>query len=122
MSDRERLLHLNEEYVRASLTGDVRWYHELLAEDFVCIESDGSVLDRKAFLRQTAHGSDLVLYRLEEVDVRCYGDVGLVRATGRWVSKLGTRGMSRYTDIYVRIDNDWRVVSAQVTRPAAKEA
>ena len=117
MSEMQRLLDLNEAYVRASLTGDVRWYSEWLAEDFICIESDGSVLDRKAFLRQAAHGSDLVLYRLEEVDVRFYGAVGLVRATGRWVAKDGTRGTSRYTDVYVRVDDDWRVVSAQVTRP-----
>jgi ketosteroid isomerase-like protein len=117
MSDVHRLQQLNNEYIGAVLAGDVAWYRIRLAEEFVCIESDGSVLDKAAFLRKTAAGSDLAEYRLENVDVRQYGDVALVRATGRWRTKDGTPGMSRYTDVYVRTDGDWYVVSAQITRP-----
>jgi ketosteroid isomerase-like protein len=84
----------------------------------VCIESDGSVLDKVAFLQMTAGGSDLAEYQLEEVNVRQYGDVALVRATGRWRARDGRPGLSRYTDIYVRTGDDWRAVSAQITRPA----
>lgn len=119
MPDVARLRALNEQYVRASLAGDVEWYRRHLAEDFVCIESDGSVLDKAAFLWMTARGSDLATYRIEAVDVRLFGDVALVRATGAWTAKDGTPGLSRYTDVYVRSDDEWRVVSAQITRPAA---
>jgi len=118
MTEREALHQLNEQYVRASLAGDVAWYDARLAADFVCIESDGSVLDKPAFLSRTACGSDLADYRLAEVDVRCYGDVALVRALGVWTTKSGTPGTSRYVDVYVRSDGDWKVVSAQITRPA----
>jgi ketosteroid isomerase-like protein len=109
---------LNEQYVQASLAGDVEWYRAHLADEFVCIESDGSVLDKKAFLQMTAKGSDLPEYRLVEVDIRFYGDVALVRATGLWTAKNGTPGMSRYVDVYVRSGDDWKAVSAQITRPA----
>jgi ketosteroid isomerase-like protein len=119
MSDVERLRELNEQYVRACLAGDVAWYHARLADDFVCIESDGRVLDKAAFLRMTAAGSDIAEYRLERVDVRQYGDVALVRATGAWRTKDGAPGVSRYVDVYVRAGGDWRVVSAQITRPTA---
>ena len=112
------LQRLNERYVQASLAGDVEWFRERLAEDFVCIESDGSVLDKTAFLRMTARGSDLAEYRLDEVDIRCYGEVALVRATGLWTARDGTPGVSRYVDVYVRSGGDWKAVSAQVTRPA----
>jgi ketosteroid isomerase-like protein len=108
---------LNQEYVQASLAGDVEWFQAHLADDFVCIESDGSLLDKAAFLRMTAQGSDLAEYRLEDVAIRIYGDVALVRATGSWTAKDGTPGMSRYVDIYVRANGDWRAVSAQITRP-----
>ena len=38
-SPREQELRLlNEEYVRASLGGDVQWFDAHLAHDFVCIE------------------------------------------------------------------------------------
>jgi ketosteroid isomerase-like protein len=119
MSREDQIRRLNEQYVEASLAGDVEWYRHRLAEDFVCIDSDGSVLDKTAFLRMTAQGSDLAEYRLDEVDVRFFGDVALVRATGLWTSKSGVPGISRYTDIYVIAGDDWKVVSAQITRPAS---
>ncbi len=118
MSREERLCMLNEQYVRVSLAGDVEWYRAHLADEFVCIESDGTVLNKNAFLQMTAHGSDLAEYRLDEVEVRFYGDVALVRATGSWTAKNGTPGMSRYVDVYVHSGDDWKVVSAQITRPA----
>jgi ketosteroid isomerase-like protein len=114
----EELLQLNRDYIAASLRGDVAWYREHLAEDFVCIDSDASVLDKAAFLKQTAEGSDLAEYRLQEVDLRFYGDVALVRATGAWIGKNGKPGISRYLDVYVRKDGAWKAVSAQITRPA----
>lgn len=117
MTPEEELEQLNEQYVKASLAGDVEWYRRRLAEEFVCIESDGSVLDKAAFLRQTAQGSDLVEYRLDRVDIRLYGEVGLVRVTGSWTAKDGIPGVSRYVDVYARSGDEWKVVSAQITRP-----
>lgn len=118
MSREQELLRLNEQYVQASLAGDVEWYREKLADEFVCIDSDGSLLDKPAFLRMTGLGSDLDTYRLVDVDVRFYGDVALVRAMGSWRAKNGDLGVSRYVDVYVRSNGEWQVVSAQVTRPA----
>ena len=118
MTQEQHLRRLNEEYVKASLSGDVGWYRAHLADDFVCIEADGSVLDKAAFLRMTSQGSDLAEYRLDEVNVRFYGDVALVRASGSWKTKHGIPGVSRYVDVYVRAGQEWKVVSAQITRPA----
>ncbi len=122
MSREEQIRRLNQQYIDASLAGDVEWYRRMLAEDFVCIDSDGSVLDKTAFLRQTAQGSDLAEYRLDEVEIRFYGDLAWVRATGLWTSKAGVPGISRYIDIYVLKGGEWQVISAQITRPAAAVA
>jgi ketosteroid isomerase-like protein len=119
MSRDALLRQLNEQYIRASLAGDVEWYRAHLADEFVCIESDGTVLDKASFLRMTAKGSELANYRLDEVDVRFYGDVALVRATGSWTSKSGTPGLSRYVDVYAHSGSEWKAVSAQITRPRA---
>ncbi len=117
MPPEDTLRQLNEQYIRASLGGDVEWYQAHLADEFMCIESDGAVLDKAAFLRMTAKGSDLADYRLDEVDVRFYGDVALVRATGSWTTKSGTPGLSRYVDVYAKSGSEWKAVSAQITRP-----
>ena len=118
MSREKRLHLLNEQYVRASLAGDVEWYRAHLADEFVCIDSDGSVLDKNAFLQMTANGSELAKYRLDEVDIRFYGEVALVRCMGSWTAKNGTPGISRYVDVYVQSGDGWKAVSAQITRPS----
>ena len=117
MSPEEHLQLLNEQYITSMLAGDVKWYRERLADEFVCIDYDGSLLDKAAFIRKIAHGSELAEYQLGDVDVRIYGDVALVRAKGAWTGKDGIPGVSRYIDVYVRSGDEWKVVSAQVTRP-----
>jgi hypothetical protein len=117
MTNEDQIRQLNEAYVQASLSGDVTWYQAHLAEEFVGIESDATVLDKAAFLRMTAQGSDLAHYHLDDVEVHFYNEVALVRCTGSWLTKHGTPGISRYVDIYVCQENAWKVVSAQITRP-----
>jgi ketosteroid isomerase-like protein len=115
-SDRATLERLNQEYVDAFMDSDVEWYREHLADDFVVIESDGSVFNKEEFLSNTAKGPDVTDYNLQKVDVRIYGNVALVQATGLWTTKDGSKGMSRYTDVYVQSGETWKTVSAQITR------
>src|SRR3989442_12213541 len=98
-TDRTTLERLNQEYVDAFMKADVDWYREHLAEDFVCIESDGSVLHKQQFLVNAAKGPDVADYNLEHVDGRIYGDTALVHATGLWTRQDGSMGMSRYIDV-----------------------
>lgn len=119
-SDLITLKRLNQEYVDAFMNADVDWYQEHLAEDFVCVESDGSVLNKIQFLSNTVKGPDVIDYKLHEVDVRIYGNAALVRATGVWIKEEGSMGMSRYTDVYIRTNNEWKAVSAQITRTTRK--
>lgn len=112
----QELRCLNEDFVRALMSGDVEWYRARLTDDFVCIESDGLILDKAAFLRRTAWGSTLASYALEDVAVSIYGDVALVRAKARWTDKFGITGLSRHLGVCVHIRGEWKFVSVQVTR------
>lgn len=111
---------LNEEYIRSILIGDVAWFREYLADDFVCIESDATLVDKADFLRRTAEEPTTASYHLDDVSLAFHGDVALVRAKGSWVATNGTRGFSRYVDVYVRSGDAWKVVSAQITRPPSQ--
>jgi ketosteroid isomerase-like protein len=120
-SDKTTLEQLNQKYVDAFMNADVDWYREHLAEDFVCIEADGSVLNKIEFLTSTSKGPDVGDYKLEDVDVRIYGDAALVQATGLWTSKDGSTGISRYIDVYVKQSDEWKTVSAQITRTSGTQ-
>ena len=115
-SDKTILQRLNQEYVDAFMNADVEWYRKHLADDFVVIESDGSVLNKAQFLTNAANGPDVVDYKLQGVDVRIYGNAALVQATGVWTGQDGSQGMSRYTDVYVQTVAGWKTVLAQITR------
>lgn len=114
--DKAILERLNREYIDAFMNANVDWYREHLAEDFVCIESDGSLLHKQKFLANVARGPDVVGYKLEQTDVRVYGDAALVQATGLWTHRDGSKGMSRYIDVYIKREDQWKTVSAQITR------
>src|SRR5712691_2959066 len=92
-SDKSTLERLNQEYVDAFMNADVEWYREHLAEDFVCIESDGTIFNKQEFLSNTLKGTDVTDYKLEHVDVRIYGNAALVQATGLWTREDGSMGM-----------------------------
>ena len=115
MSDEALLTELTAQYIESFMTADVEWYRQHLADDFVCIESNGSVLDKPQFLRQTADGPGVQSYRLEHVRVRIHGDVALVYGTGVFTRSDGTTGTSRYTDVYAKTDGGWKAISAQIT-------
>jgi ketosteroid isomerase-like protein len=115
VSDEATLKQLNEQYVASFLKSDVQWYQQHLTEDFVCTESDGTVLDKASFLRDAAKGPGVADYQLVEVRVRVIGDTGLIHAQGKATRKDGTIINSRYTDVYVRVNGEWKAASAQIT-------
>ena len=48
------LTALNRDYIHSVQHGDVQRFEEILAEDFLCSNPDGSLVDKKQFLAQTA--------------------------------------------------------------------
>ena len=46
-SDLDALTALNRDYIHSVQHGDVRRFDEILAEDFLCSNPDGSLVDRK---------------------------------------------------------------------------
>jgi uncharacterized protein DUF4440 len=48
------LTALNRDYIHSVQHGDVHRFDEILAEDFLCSNPDGSLVDKNQFLAQTA--------------------------------------------------------------------
>ena len=68
-SDIDALTALNRDYVHSVQHGDVRRFDEILAEDFLCSNPDGSLVDKKQFLAQTAR--PVTISGLTAGDVNC---------------------------------------------------
>jgi ketosteroid isomerase-like protein len=115
-SDLDELLDLNRAYIRSVQTGDVARFTQILAEDFLCSQPDGSLLDRDAFLKQTALPVKISDLTASDVKVRILDDVAIIHARTTYALPDGRPGAGRYTDVWARRDGKWLAVSAHVTR------
>jgi ketosteroid isomerase-like protein len=115
-SDHATLLRLNRDYIDAVQNGDVRRFEEILAEDFLCSNPEGSVVDRSGFLEQTARPVAIRGLAAHDVRLRIMGDVALIHARTSYTKADGTEGAGRYTDVWARRDGRWLCVAAHVTR------
>lgn len=115
-SDLDALLALNDDYIRSVQNGDVRRFGEILADDFLCSNPDGSLVDKAGFLAQTARPATVRGLSAEDVKVRVLGDIAIIHARTRYTTAEGERRNGRYTDVWARRDGRWLAVSAHVTR------
>jgi ketosteroid isomerase-like protein len=115
-TDLDTLRELNREYIRSVQASDVRRFDEILADDFLCSNPDGSLVDRKQFLEQTARPVRISNLEAHDVKVRLLGDVAIVHARTEYTGPDGRPGAGRYTDVWARRGGRWLAVSAHVTR------
>jgi len=115
-SDLDTLLDLNRDYIRSVQTSDVGRFNEILAEDFLCSNPDGSLVDRDAFLTQTARPVTISNLEACDVNVRLMGDFAIIHARTTYTAPDGRSGSGRYTDVWARRHDRWLAVSAHVTR------
>lgn len=115
--DLATLTALNRDYIASVQRGDVSRFEEILADDFLCSHPDGSLVDRKKFLEQTARPVTISNLEAHDVNVRLMGDFAIIHArTAFTLCADGRPGSGRYTDVWARRGGRWLCVSAHVTR------
>src|SRR5215469_12048746 len=115
-NDLDALTALNRDYIHSVQHGDVQRFDEILAEDFLCSNPDGSLVDKKQFLVQTARPVTISGLTAENVKVRILGDVAIIHARTSYTTADGAQRYGRYTDVWALRDGKWLAVSAHVTR------
>ena len=114
--DVEALIALNRDYIHSVQHGDVRRFDEILAEDFLCSNPDGSLVDRAGFSHRPAQPVTISGLTTEDVRVRILGDVAIIHARTSYTTATGEHRNGRYTDVWARRNGTWLAVSAHVTR------
>jgi len=116
----EELLRLEDEFAQAVASNDANALDGLLADDWIIVDPDGSIIDKERFLGVIRSGA-LSHESMENTDlrVRLYGNAGVV--TGLTTSKGKFMGQDfasceRATDIFVKQTDRWQCVFTQLTR------
>ena len=116
MSDHATLTALNTDYINSVQNGDVARFDQILDADFFCSHPDGSLADRATFLKQTAQPVTIKGLVADDVKIRMFGDTAIIHARTNFTTADGRAAKGRYTDVWVKRGNDWKCVSAHVTR------
>ena len=116
MSDEETLAALNRDYIASVQFSDVGRFDEMLADDFLNTNPDGSLVDKAGFLKQIAIPAKIRELACHDVKVRVMGDFAIIHARTSYNHLDGRSGGGRYTDIWARRNGRWLCVAAQVAR------
>jgi ketosteroid isomerase-like protein len=110
------LRKLNEDYISSVAARDVRRFEELLADDFLNTNADGTFVDRAQFLAQIAKPVTVSNLRCVDVLIRVMKDFAIIHARTTYLKPDGQPGAGRYTDIWALRDGRWVCVAAHVMR------
>lgn len=110
--DLDALKALNRDFTASVQKGDVKRFQELLGDDFMISNPDGSLLDRAEFLKLTAQPVTFSGLVAEDVRIRLLGDFAIIHARFNSRSADGKPRRGRYTDNWARRDGTWVAVSA----------
>jgi ketosteroid isomerase-like protein len=116
---RAEILAIEDQWATAIERQDGAAIERFAAEDFRFLEEDGRWLNRSEYIAARSHNPDNVKSAVQDqIEVRKYGDAAI--ATGRSILHGTRAGKSfvyrfRWTDMYVRRDGLWQVVSGQLT-------
>jgi ketosteroid isomerase-like protein len=121
MSDIDTLERLNRDYISSVQNCDVARFNEILAPEFYCSNPDGTLIDRAAFLKQTAIPVTITGLEARDVVIRLFGppgqeNIAIIHARTAYKTADGAAKSGRYTDVWARQGGTWLAVSAHVTR------
>ena len=122
----EELLKLENEFARAVTNNDADALDGFLADDWIIVDPDGSIIDKARFLGVIKSGV-LSHESMDSTDlrVRLYGNTAVV--TGLTTTKGKFMGQDfasceRATDIFVKQNDRWQCVFTQLTRFTKKRS
>lgn len=119
--DVELLSVLNAQFIRNFVTQDTIAHNEIIHKDFVCIDNDGLILSRVAYMRdwaQSYQNGNFKTFGYKDQFIRVFGEVALVRSRTEYTRTINGKevlGVSVYTDTYLKENGRWWCIQAQIT-------
>ncbi|HZS03421.1 MAG TPA: FKBP-type peptidyl-prolyl cis-trans isomerase [Blastocatellia bacterium] len=109
-----RLKKLEREWFDAVVRNDGATLDRIFAKDFVAINSDGAFIDKAAMKSMMTSGQiRLDEIRTDEFRLRVYGNTAVVTGRSTYVRNDKPLGRDSHTEVWVRRQNRWQVVSWQ---------
>lgn len=116
----DHIKKLENDRIQAGVHKDVAWVASATADEYVQIDWEGKVLDKKAMLARIGSSNiQLQSNAVDEIDVKVYGEVAVVAGQATRKGVMDGKDISssvRFTRVYIKRDGRWQVVQFQQTR------
>jgi ketosteroid isomerase-like protein len=117
--DEQALIKIQRDWAEARIKGDSSYTRRLEAENCTVVWPDGSVVNKTEDLESMTGDIGFTEFKIEDVQVRLYGDTGIVVAQGTIRAHEGKQnllgGKFVWTDTFIKQDGAWKVVASQIT-------
>jgi len=116
--DEQTLIKIQHEWAEARVKGDASYTQQLEVEDFTVVWPDGRIVDKREDLASMTGDIVFTQFKIDNLQVRFYGDTGIVVGQGSIKARTKTQDLSGkyvWTDTFVKQNAAWKVVASQVT-------
>jgi ketosteroid isomerase-like protein len=114
----QALMKIQHEWAKARVKDDSSYTRRLEAEDCTIVWPDGRIVNKQGDLQSM---TDMVFseFKIQNLQVRLYGDTGIVVGEGIIKAHKGKQnllgGKFVWTDTFVKQGGEWKVVASQIT-------
>jgi ketosteroid isomerase-like protein len=114
--DRARLAELQREWMQGVQDRDMDRLEEIVAPGFrfTAIHLNPEPMTRDQWMGAAREGYTIMSFAYESMDIDVFGDTAIVHSRYSQVASLHHTSLSnafRLTDVWSRLDGDWRVVA-----------
>jgi ketosteroid isomerase-like protein len=116
--EKQALMKIQHEWAEARVKGDSSYTRRLEAEDCTIVWPDGRIVNKRGDLQSM---TDIVFseFKIQNLQVRLYGDTGIVLGEGIIKAHKGKQdllgGKFVWTDTFVKQGGEWKVIASQIT-------
>ena len=115
----EEVLRVEKRFANAIAKNDPEGIERFVTDEWIIINADGGIIDKERFLGVIKSGAlTHEMMESDDIRVRVYGDSAVLSALTRSKGKFMGQEFSTYersTDVFVRLDGQWRCVLTQLT-------
>ncbi len=118
-SDEQQIRKIEQEWLDAIVKRDASYVEKVEADDYTVTGPLGRTLNKQEDVKDTTGGeTTFEKMTIDQLNVRLYGDTAI--ANGIATVKAKTKGKNEsgryaWTDVFVKMNGEWKAVSGQVT-------
>jgi ketosteroid isomerase-like protein len=117
--EEQALMKIQHEWAEARVKGDSSYTGRIEADDCTIVWPDGRIVNKRQDLQTMAGDIVFSEFKIDDLQVRLYGDTGIVVGEGFIKAHKGKQdllgGKFVWTDTFVKQDGAWKVIASQIT-------